>query len=64
MSDIENKLVDKRVAHRYLKKGQLDEKDHERYLKSLKDLADEAVPVESVMEHVESGEEKKGGKRG
>jgi len=64
MSDFENRLVDKRVAHRYVRKGQLDEKDHEKYLKGLKDLADDAVPVESVMEHVESGEEKKGGKKG
>lgn len=64
MSDIENKLVDKRVAQRYLRKGQLAEKDHERYLKALKDLADDAVPVESVMERVDSGEEKKGGKKG
>ncbi len=64
MSDIENKLVDKRVAHRYLKKGQVDEKDYERYLKGLPDLADQAVPVQSVMEHVESGEEKKGGAKG
>ncbi len=64
MSDIENKLVDKRVAERYLRKGQLDEKEYERYLKSLKDLADEAVPVESEMEHVEGPEEKKGGQKG
>jgi pantothenate kinase len=64
MSDIENKLVDKRVAQRYLRNGQLAEKDHERYLKTLKDLADDAVPVESVMERVDSGEEKKGGKKG
>jgi hypothetical protein len=64
MSDFENKIIDKRVAHRYVRKGLLDEKDYERHLKGLKDLADEAVPVESVMEHLESGEEKKGGKKG
>lgn len=64
MSDIENRLVDKRVAPRYLKKGQVDEKDYERYLKGLPDLADQAVPVQSVMEHVESGEEKKIGTKG
>ncbi|HEU4382302.1 MAG TPA: hypothetical protein VFR85_02270 [Anaeromyxobacteraceae bacterium] len=61
MSDIENKLVDKRVAQRYLRKGLLDEKEYERHLKSLEDLADQAVPVESEMEHVEGPEEKKGG---
>ena len=64
MSDIENKLVDKRVADRYLRKGQLDEKEYERHLKSLKDLADDAVPVESEMEHVEAPEEKQGGRKG
>lgn len=64
MSDFENKVIDKRVAHRYVRKGLLDEKDYERHLKGLKDLADEAVPVESVMEHLESGEEKRGGKKG
>ncbi len=64
MSDIENKVVDKRVAQRYVRKGLLDEKEYERHLKGLKDLADEAMPVESVMEHVECGEERKGGKKG
>jgi len=58
MSDtLENKLVDKRVARRYVRKGQLDEKDYERYLKSLPDVADQAVPVESEVEHVETGED-------
>ncbi len=58
MSDtLENKLVDKRVARRYVRKGQLDEKDYERYLKNLPDVADQAVPVESEVEHVETGED-------
>ncbi len=47
---IENKLVDKRVAHRYVKKGVVDEKDYDKHLKSLPDLAEQAVPVEAVME--------------
>jgi hypothetical protein len=54
---LENKLVDKRVAPRYIRKGQLDEKDYERYLKSLPDVADQAVPVESEVEHVETDED-------
>jgi hypothetical protein len=53
----ENKLVDQRVAQRYIRKGQLDAKDYERYLKSLPDVADQAVPVESEVEHVETGDE-------
>ena len=48
--DIERRLVDKRVVQRYLKKGRLDEKDYERHLKSLPDLADRAVPIESNLD--------------
>ena len=54
---IDNKIIDKRVARRYVRKGLLDEKDYERYLKSLPDVADQAVPVESEVEHVETGED-------
>ncbi|BDG03597.1 hypothetical protein [Anaeromyxobacter oryzae] len=50
MADFENKLVDKRVAHRYVRKGKLDEKDYEKHLKGLPDLADQAVPVEASIE--------------
>lgn len=46
----ENKLVDRRVAHRYVRRGVVDEKDFEKYLKSLPDLAEQAVPVEASME--------------
>jgi hypothetical protein len=53
----DNKIIDKRVARRYVRKGVLDEKDLEKYLKSLPDVADQAVPVESEVEHVETGEE-------
>jgi hypothetical protein len=48
--DIDRKLVDKRVVQRYLKKGRLDEKDYERHMKSLPDLADQAVPIESDLD--------------
>ena len=53
----DNKIIDKRVARRYVRKGVLDEKDFEKYLKALPDVADQAVPVESEVEHVETGEE-------
>ena len=49
----ESRNVDKRVAHRYLRKGIVDEKDYEKYLKSLPDLADQAMPVEASIEHDE-----------
>jgi len=54
---LENKFIDQRVAQRYIRKGQLDAKDYERYLKSLPDVADQAVPVESEVEHVETGDD-------
>jgi hypothetical protein len=54
---IENKQVDKRVAHRYVRKGVLDEKDYERHLKSLPDLADQAMPIEALMEGEPDDEE-------
>jgi hypothetical protein len=54
---LDNKLVDQRVVRRYVRKGLVDEKDYERYLKSLPDVADQAVPVESEVEHVETGED-------
>lgn len=53
MAELENKHVDRRVAQRYLRKGIVDEKDYEKYLKSLPDLAEQAVPVEASMTHVE-----------
>ena len=46
----ENKLVDKRVASRYVRKGVLDEKDYEKHLKTLPDLADQAMPIEVSMD--------------
>ncbi|HET6413935.1 MAG TPA: hypothetical protein VFG53_17895 [Anaeromyxobacter sp.] len=47
---IETRLVDKRVAHRYLRKGLLDEKEYERHMKSLPDLSDQALSVEASIE--------------
>ena len=49
MTDIENKLIDKRVVRRYVEKGRLDEKDYEAYLKKLPDVAEQAVAVESEI---------------
>ena len=47
---IENRHVDKRVVHRYLRKNVLEEKDWEKHLKSLPDLADQAVAIEAAMD--------------
>ncbi|MGI5860938.1 MAG: hypothetical protein ACOX6T_02655 [Myxococcales bacterium] len=47
------KLFDKRLVSRNLKKGLLDPKDYERYLKSLPDVADNAASVEATVEPTE-----------
>ena len=44
------KLIDKRVAERNIKKGLLDAKDYERFMKSLPDLAEVADVIEAKME--------------
>ena len=54
---IETKLVDKRVAQRYVRKGVLDEKDYDKHMKSLPDLADQALTVEASMEGDELDDE-------
>jgi K+/H+ antiporter YhaU regulatory subunit KhtT len=53
----DNKQLDKRVVHRYLKKGIVDEKEFERLQKSLPDLAEQAMPVEASMEADEADAE-------
>ncbi len=46
----ENKQIDKRVVHRYVRKNIVDEKDYAQHLKNLPDLADQAVAIEAAME--------------
>ncbi len=48
--DNDSKLYDKRVVQRYLKKGRLDEKEYERFLKALPDLAENAVAIEAALD--------------
>ncbi len=47
---IENRYVDKRVVHRYLRKNVVEEKDWEKHLKSLPDLTEQAVAIEAAIE--------------
>jgi len=57
---IDPRFLDKRTAERYLRSGLLDEKAYERHLKSLPDVAEKSVPVETAMtedEDLGSGEE-------
>jgi len=46
----DDKVLDRRVVKRYVRKGVVDEKDYAAYLKALPDLADQALPVESAMD--------------
>lgn len=63
-SMIDPKHTDKRTVERYLRIGAVDEKEYDKYLKSLPDLAENALPVEVVMdedlddEEVEDDQEK------
>ena len=50
--EIPIRYLDRRVVERYVKKGLLDEKDYQRYLKSLEDLAEKAGSVETEFTSV------------
>ncbi|MGC4122732.1 MAG: hypothetical protein QM765_50805 [Myxococcales bacterium] len=52
---IDPKMLDKRVAHRFIKKGLLAEKEFDKHLKSLPDLAEKAAPVEATIEPMHVG---------
>jgi len=44
---------DKRTAERYIRTGQLEEKDYERHLKNLPDIAEKASSVQTTMADVD-----------
>jgi hypothetical protein len=44
---------DKRTAERYIRTGQLEEKDYERHLKNLPDVAEKASSVQTTMADVD-----------
>ena len=44
------RLIDRRTWDRYLRNGQLDEKEYERYLKNLPDVGEKGANVETVMD--------------
>lgn len=48
-SSLAPKHTDKRTVERYIRLGVVDEKEYDKYLKSLPDLAENALPVEVVM---------------
>ncbi len=50
MPVIDPKRADKRTAERYIRLGLLDEKEYEKHLKSLPDLAEKAAAVEAELD--------------
>jgi hypothetical protein len=50
--EIPVRYLDRRVVERYLKKGLLDEKEYQKYLKSLEDLTEKAGSVETEFSSV------------
>jgi len=47
--ELEARLMDKRTIERNLRTGKVEDKQWEKHLKSLTDVADKAMPVESTM---------------
>ncbi len=43
------KYLDKRTVDRYMRAGQLEEAAYERHIQGLPDVAEKAVPVETLM---------------
>src|SRR3954466_14270908 len=51
------KYIDKRTTERYQRAGLLDEKAYERHLKSLPDVTEKSVSVETTMSDFEDFED-------
>ncbi|MBN8227123.1 hypothetical protein JYK02_06315 [Corallococcus macrosporus] len=47
---INPKHLDKRTAERYQRSGQVDEDAYKKHLEELPDVADKAVPIETLMD--------------
>lgn len=47
MSDIDVRYSDKRTAERYIKLGMIEEKDYEKHLKALPDVAEKGERVQA-----------------
>lgn len=46
----ENKQIDKRVVHRYVRKGIIDEKEYAAHLKALPDREEDALSVDAALD--------------
>jgi hypothetical protein len=54
-NEFEMKHLDKRTIDRYLARGVLTEKDVEKHLKSLPDLSDQALSIETMQPDLDTG---------
>lgn len=54
---IDPRYIDLRTASRYIERGELKQKDYERYLSELPDAAEKAAPVETRQEAEATGDE-------
>jgi len=50
MADSDSFTFAQRIAPRLIKRGLLTEKDYERHMKALPDVAEKAAPVEATIE--------------
>ena len=48
-------MLDKRVVQRFIKKGLVDQKEYDRHVKALPDLAEKCAPVEATIEPMHIG---------
>jgi len=48
---IDTKYLDKRTTERYVKLGLLDEKAYEKHLKTLPDVAEKGMSIETIADH-------------
>lgn len=64
MADIDLSKLDKRTVERYLRTGVIDEKTYDKFLKSLPDVTEKGLEVETQMfddEDLDEGDEDDGG---
>jgi len=52
--DLDLSKMDRRLVDRLVRRGELGEKELDKFLKSLPDLADEAAQVEAKLEPLEA----------
>jgi hypothetical protein len=55
MPDSKPHHFDRRTLDRYVTRGEVTEKDVEKFIKALPDLADEAIAVECALEQAPKG---------